>query len=398
MISNQFGDRGVDRNNNGILDDSEIDIRSTAQIGGYGIPHTKQQESPAGSGSMPGIQKPMYGGCFDVSESALQWADDRKIDIINIVPGVNNVPTNIPTPKYIKSVTDKFTCEYGSKTDNTWSYDVANHGQVCKTSTGGIIKKNKLNDDSLLKKVEANSAMKALGITHVLEKVRSNPFPISNPTNATEYKINCEYNNKSGNVWVEDYLRPGEFEDKSLSTVLEEINNGRVSDIDIFKDIDTKQADVVMNHDNQETAIKGIVEETALSSYFFSKQNMKALQDSLCYRVYQQTNEYIDYQSENELYIVMRSILIQHGNFKVNPDYLLTELHKLNALVLKYCVKEVSSNVLQYKGYLNDLQKLPVPIDRPSYNESGSRNRTYDLSNHIAPTSSSGWASRHNVD
>ena len=138
MISNEFGDRGIDRNYDGILQQSEIDIRSTAQIGGYGIPHTKQQESSAGSGSMSGIQKPMYGGCFDDSS---------------------------PTPKYIKGITDKFTCEYGSKTNNTWSYDVDSKQQECKTSTGSIIKRDKLNDDSLLKKVESNSAMKALGIT-----------------------------------------------------------------------------------------------------------------------------------------------------------------------------------------------------------------------------------------
>ena len=63
--------------------------------------------------------------------------------------------------------------------------------------------------------------------------------------------------------------------------------------------------------------------------------------------------------------------------------------------VITYCVDEVTSNVLQYSGYLNDLKKLPLPLDRPSFNDSGSRNRTFDLSNHIAPHPDGGWQSRH---
>ena len=49
--------------------------------------------------------------------------------------------------------------------------------------------------------------------------------------------------------------------------------------------------------------------------------------------------------------------------------------------VLNYTVKEVTSNVLQYKTYLKDLSKLPTPIDRPKY--SRYKNYTYDISNII---------------
>ena len=65
----------------------------------------------------------------------------------------------------------------------------------------------------------------------------------------------------------------------------------------------------------------------------------------------------------------MRSILLQHGNFKVSQFDLLNEIQKLNELVLQYAVKEVSSNLLQYEGYLSDLSKNPVPMDRPSFTE-----------------------------
>ena len=35
---------------------------------------------------------------------------------------------------------------------------------------------------------------------------------------------------------------------------------------------------------------------------------------------------------------------------------LLNEIHYLNKLVVKYCGKEVGSNVLQYQGYIKDLE------------------------------------------
>ena len=84
-------------------------------------------------------------------------------------------------------------------------------------------------------------------------------------------------------------------------------------------------------------------------------------------------------QSSNELYIIMRSILLQHANFKVSQFGLIDEIKKLNELVLQYSVKEVSSNLLQYQGYLSDLSKNPTPMDRPSFTER--QNYTYDTSN-----------------
>ena len=91
----------------------------------------------------------------------------------------------------------------------------------------------------------------------------------------------------------------------------------------------------------------------------------------------------------------MRSVLLQHGNFKVSGNNLLTELLDLNKHVTTYCVNEVSSNVMQYKGYLKDLESLPDPLDRPAFEESGSRRKGYDISNHIAIISETGWGTRH---
>ena len=84
----------------------------------------------------------------------------------------------------------------------------------------------------------------------------------------------------------------------------------------------------------------------------------------------------------------MRSILLQHANFKIGQTELIKEIQKLNKLVVDYSVKEVSSNVIQYQGYLNAIKKLPTPLDRPSF-DPATGNRSYDMSNHIgiAPSS-----------
>jgi hypothetical protein len=196
--------------------------------------------------------------------------------------------------------------------------------------------------------------------------------------------------------WKPDYNTGSVFDDKTLGDIIGHINNGRVGDVNIFDNVKVgTREDVMMKRDNQETAVKGIVEETALSKYFFSSENTNGLQQTIRYMVYQKTDEVIDYQSPQELYVVMRSVLLQHANFKVSSKELLNEIHKLNKIVSVYCVNEVSSNVVQYKGYIRDVEKLPTPIDRPSFNESGSRNRSHDMSNHIAPTAKEGWQSRH---
>ena len=197
--------------------------------------------------------------------------------------------------------------------------------------------------------------------------------------NTDSYKLGkCslddQYNVKTG------LNRNDEFLTRTLDDVLGDVNNGRVPDIDIFDNVTvTKTGDVVMKQDNQETAVKGLLEETNLSNLFFSKENTQVLHDTIRYDVYKRTNLVIDYQSENELYIVMRSILLQYGNFRTNQKKLVDEIQLLNRLVVDYCGKEVGSNVLQYKGYIKDIEQLPIPMDRPGYTDRDNRN-TYDIS------------------
>jgi hypothetical protein len=159
------------------------------------------------------------------------------------------------------------------------------------------------------------------------------------------------------------------------------IGNGRVGDID---NKGTREflpnTDLTMVHDNQETSIKGLLEGNAVNTIFFSDMNMKVLQDSLRYGVYQKTNQVIGLQSSEELAIVMRSIMLQYANFQSTSDAVVEEVRRLNGKVLIYCIDNVSTNVAQQLKYLEDLRTLPTPIDRPTYVEHP-KNLTYDISN-----------------
>ena len=64
---------------------------------------------------------------------------------------------------------------------------------------------------------------------------------------------------------------------------------------------------------------------------------------------------------------------------KVGTSEVISEIKRLNAKVLTYCIDNVSSNVLQHVKYLEDINTLPSPIDHPEY--LNKNNFTYDISN-----------------
>jgi hypothetical protein len=73
----------------------------------------------------------------------------------------------------------------------------------------------------------------------------------------------------------------------------------------------------------------------------------------------------------------MRSILLQYANFL--SSNVLNEIKRLNSKVVNICSEKVSIELDQYNHYIDDLQKLPVPLDNPHY--ANKNNFTYDMSN-----------------
>lgn len=166
----------------------------------------------------------------------------------------------------------------------------------------------------------------------------------------------------------------------TLDTMLEGTNNGLVTDINVTSDEQLPpETSLVINKDNKETSIKGILEDNSINDIFFSEMNTKIIQDTIRYKVNKETGEIIARQSDNELYIIMRSIMLQFANFRTGIDNIVDEIKGLNEKVVKYSVENISSNVKQHSGYVDKLSKLPEPIDRPIYQSKN--NYTYDISN-----------------
>jgi len=166
----------------------------------------------------------------------------------------------------------------------------------------------------------------------------------------------------------------------SLEIMTDTINNGRVSDVGEVNDlIIDENVDIIINKDNKENSIKGLVEQNAVNDIFFSDSNTKVLQDTIRYNIYKSTNQSISEQSPRELFIVMRSILLQSANLFPSAEKVVDEIKRINKLVVDYCVGNISSNLKQYNVYIDDLTKLPTPIELPKYENRG--NYTYDISN-----------------
>lgn len=166
----------------------------------------------------------------------------------------------------------------------------------------------------------------------------------------------------------------------SLDTQIGDVNNGRLSDIKVVGEISVPEGtDIVIKKDNTDTSIKGILEQNSINDIFFSEMNTKVVQDTIRYKVHQNTQQVISEQSRNDLFIIMRSIMLQFANFRTGVDNIVDEVRRLNEMVVEYSVENITSNVKQHQGYIKDLSKLPTPLDNPVYHNK--RSFTYDISN-----------------
>ena len=166
----------------------------------------------------------------------------------------------------------------------------------------------------------------------------------------------------------------------TLNTQLGSVNNGRLSDVKVVQEVTVPEGtDIVIKKDNNDTSIKGILEPNSVNDIFFSEMNTKVVQDTIRYKVHQNTQQVISEQSSNDLFIIMRSIMLQFANFRIGVDNIVEEVRRLNAKVVEYSVENISSNVKQHQGYIEDISKLPTPMDMPVYHNK--KNFTYDISN-----------------
>jgi hypothetical protein len=126
-------------------------------------------------------------------------------------------------------------------------------------------------------------------------------------------------------------------------------------------------------------SLKGIIQETPMSNLFFSDMNVKVIQMTIRYQIFQNKDKSIGYQSENELFAIMRSIYLQYANSVLTSDQMLTNLRTLNKSVVDYSVGNIGEQLDQYNAYLEKISSAPVPMDRPQVSNTDSW--TYDMSN-----------------
>ena len=125
--------------------------------------------------------------------------------------------------------------------------------------------------------------------------------------------------------------------------------------------------------------LSGVLEETLLSKYFFSDDNVMNIQKLIRYEFFKEKNDKIDYQSNITLLTIMRGIYLKYSNSADKTlERIKLQIQKLNGLVVQYSLGKIYSNYDMYQHYLNDKSRLPLPIEIPKvdYINKG----TYDLS------------------
>jgi hypothetical protein len=112
-------------------------------------------------------------------------------------------------------------------------------------------------------------------------------------------------------------------------------------------------------------ALRGNWEVTELSKAFFSKENMRVVQNGIRKAVYDKSGPrkyVIDDQSADELTIIMRTMYLQYAQ---NLPYdIAGQVTDLNEKVYNWSVPHILSAVDHYNYYLNDISHMPVPLSR----------------------------------
>ena len=103
--------------------------------------------------------------------------------------------------------------------------------------------------------------------------------------------------------------------------------------------------------------------QTPLNTLFFSEFNVNLLQRAIRQDFKNKTGIAIDYQSNDDLYGIMRVVFINKSgdhNVRVNE-----QVKMMNEMVIKTAGSQIQSGVSQYMGYVHDMDRGLEPLDRP---------------------------------
>jgi hypothetical protein len=146
--------------------------------------------------------------------------------------------------------------------------------------------------------------------------------------------------------------------------------------------------DKTLKGSNTNSLFKNLYGETLLTFLFFSKENVENVQKLVRMVVFKHTKETIDYQSNEELLVIMRSIFLAFSKHPKLIDESMSdkekkgllklytnEVDRLNQLVIDTCVPLIVSQLQQYLVYLHDSSSPLRVMEKPlSTSVKGTRN------------------------
>ncbi len=168
------------------------------------------------------------------------------------------------------------------------------------------------------------------------------------------------------------------------SKTLKDLQNERMHSLNNTTNLPSPQSfsltpdDTKISKSNTRFLFRNLYGDTLLTDLFFSDTNIENLQKLLKLYVFKESKEIIDFQSNRELMIVMRSIFLEYSLHppllnenmsKEEHDRLLLkykkEVKRLNELVINDILPRVLSQLQQYLRYLEDASTQPTQMELP---------------------------------
>ena len=128
-----------------------------------------------------------------------------------------------------------------------------------------------------------------------------------------------------------------------------------------------------------QNSLKGSLQNTDLSSLFFSNQNIDYIQQQIINEVYNRSNRQhkIGRQNDLQLQIIMRSVYLSESkNMLCNVQ---EQIAKLNNSVIAEAVRIIIPQIQQYLGYRQEISRPRCIMSHP-VNVSNKGNKIYDMS------------------
>lgn len=129
---------------------------------------------------------------------------------------------------------------------------------------------------------------------------------------------------------------------------------------------------------NTKSLFKRLHGETLLTELFFSHENMTNIQNVVRMIVFRETDYIVDYQSTEEVLIVMRSVFLQYSahppllDDSQSPEVqrrikmaITKEIRRLNDIVITEMTPRVITGLKQYVKYLQDASEPYAIMDAP---------------------------------